>query len=288
MRLVQGIRVLDLGTFITGPFAAQLLADLGADVIKVEPPKEGEPFRRFDIAGLYSPQFQSQNRNKRSMTLDYTRPEGLEVFKRLVRSADVLITNSRPGVSEKRGISWEQMRSVNPRLIYCAITGFGRAGPYAQRPAFDNVGQALSGWASRHRRGDDPRVVGPAIADPVTSYYAVMGILGAIVERSKSDQGHFVEVNLLESMIGLNVEQVMNYLSTRKLASVYWRPAMSQAYNVTCKDGKRLGLHVSSVDKFWQAMCQAVGREDWLQKYGERMDRVRDYETIAFVSPSFR
>lgn len=282
MRLLQGIRVLDLGTFITGPFAAQLLADLGADVIKVEPPKEGEPFRRFDKSGLYSPQFQSQNRNKRSVTLDYTRPEGLEVFKRLVRSADVLIMNSRPGVSEKHGISWEQMRSVNPRLIYCAITGFGSDGPYAQRPAFDNVGQALSGWASRHRRGDDPRVVGPVIADPVTSYYAVMGILGAVIERSKSGQGHLVEVNLLESMIGLNVEQIMNFLATRNLKSVFWRPAMSQAYNVTCKDGKRIGLHVSSVDKFWQAMCRAIGREDWLQKYGERMDRVRDYEAIAF------
>jgi len=143
MKVLQGIRVLDLGAFITGPFAALLLAEMGADVIKVEWPGKGDKFRA-DEKGLYSPQFQAHNRDKRSITLDYSTPEGRDVLHALVRSADVLISNSRPGVMEKLGVDYGALRSVNPRLVYCAITGFGPDGPYAQRPAFDNVGQALS------------------------------------------------------------------------------------------------------------------------------------------------
>lgn len=281
MKLLEGMRVLDLGRYIAGPFTAALLADLGADVIKVELPGTGDPFREFDRVGLYSMQFQSHNRNKRSVTIDFTRPEGAAVLHRLAQNADVFITNNRPGMAEKLGISYESIRAVNPRIIYCSITGFGRDGPYAQRPAFDNVGQALSGWSSRHRRDNDPRVVGPAIADPVTSYYAALGIQAAYIDRNRTGNGHLVEVNLIESMIGLGIQPIMNYFATGRVAGVYDRPAHSQAYNVTCKDGKRLGLHVSSVDKFFEAMCRAVGREDWIAKYPQRKDRIRDYELIA-------
>src|SRR6476620_19193 len=164
MKALGGIRVLDLGNFITGPFAALLLAELGADVIKVEWPEKGDKFRA-DARGLYSSQFQAHNRDKRSVTLDYAKPEGREALHELVRASDVLIVNSRPGVMEKLSATYDDLKAINPRLIYCAITGFGADGPYADRPAFDNVGQALSGWTSRHRRGDDPRVAGPAIAD---------------------------------------------------------------------------------------------------------------------------
>ena len=205
MKMLQGTRILDLGAFITGPFAALLLAEMGADVIKVEWPAKGDKFRA-DEHGLYSPQFQAHNRDKRSITLDYSMPAGREVLHRLVRSADALISNSRPGVMEKVGADYASLQPVNPKLIYCAITGFGPNGPYANRPAFDTVGQALSGWMSRHRRADDPRVVGPAIADPVTSFYATIGVLSALVERGRTGQGRLVEVNLLESMIGLAIE----------------------------------------------------------------------------------
>ncbi len=281
MRLLQGIRVLDLGMYIAGPFTAALLAELGADVVKVEMPGGGDPFRQFDKLGLYSKQFQSHNRNKRSVSIDFTKPEGLEALCRIVEGADVFITNNRPGVTDKLGISYEAMRAVNPRIVYCAITGFGKDGPYAQRPAFDNVGQALSGWSSRHRRANDSRVIGPAIADPVTSYYAALGIQAALLDRERTGNGHLVEVNLLEAMIGLGIEPIMSYFATGEVPGLFERPAMSQAYNVTCKDGKRIGLHVSSVDKFWEAMCRAVGRDDWLAKYPHRMDRVRDYEKLA-------
>jgi crotonobetainyl-CoA:carnitine CoA-transferase CaiB-like acyl-CoA transferase len=280
MKVLDGIRVLDLGAFITGPFAALLLAELGADVIKVEWPGKGDKFRA-DGRGLYSPPFQAHNRDKRSITLDYARPEGREVLHALVRTADVVIVNSRPGVMEKIGATYDALKVVNPRLIYCAITGFGPDGPYADRPAFDNVGQALSGWMSRHRRGDDPRVAGPAIADPVTSFYAAIGVLGALVERSRSGQGRLVEVNLLESMIGLAIEPITSYFNLRHPIPVFERAATSQAYNLTCRDGKRIGLHASMLDKFFHGLCRAIEREDWIEKYPTRRHRIEDYENLA-------
>jgi crotonobetainyl-CoA:carnitine CoA-transferase CaiB-like acyl-CoA transferase len=280
MKALQGIRVLDLGTFITGPFAALLLAEMGADVIKVEWPGKGDKFRA-DERGLYSPQFQAHNRDKRSIALDYSRPDGRDVLRELVRNSDALIANSRPGVMEKLGVGYDQLRSVNPRLIYCAITGFGADGPYAYRPAFDNVGQALSGWMSRHRRGDDPRVAGPAIADPVTSYYAAIGVLSALVERNRTGKGRLVEVNMLEAMVGLAIEPITSFFSLREPIPVFERAATSQAYNLTCKDGKRIGLHASMLDKFWQGLCRAVEREEWIGKYPTRADRIRDYENLA-------
>lgn len=282
MKLLRDVRVLDFGAFITGPYAAMLLAELGADVVKVERPGVGDPFRAFRN-GLYSPHFQAHNRNKRSIALDYAKPEGLEVLESLVRTADVVVVNSRPRVAEKLGIGYEALRAVNQRLIYCAITGFGADGPYADRPAFDNVGQALSGWSSRHRRDDDARVVGPAIADPVTGYYAAMGILGALHERSLSGKGHLVEVNMLEATIALGMEPITTYFDTGKPIPVFHRAAMSQAFNLTCKDGKRIGLHLSSPEKFWRGLCHAVGREEWIERYPTRLDRAAHYDKLALL-----
>ena len=280
MKMLQGTRVLDLGGFITGPFSALLLAEMGADVIKVEWPKTGDKFRA-DENGLYSPQFQAHNRDKRSITLDYSTPSGREVLHRLVRSADVLISNSRPGVMEKVGADYASLQAVNPKLVYCAITGFGPDGPYANRPAFDTVGQALSGWMSRHRRADDPRVVGPAIADPVTSFYATIGVLSALLERTRTGQGRLIEVNLLESMIGLAIEPITSFFARREPIPVYERAATSQAYFLTCRDGKRIGLHASMLNKFFQGLCRAVERTDWIDKYPARKDRILAYETLA-------
>lgn len=280
MKTLDGIRVLDLGTFITGPFAALLLAEMGADVIKVEWPGKGDKFRSAG-GGLYSPQFQAHNRHKRSITLDYSTPDGRAVLHDLIRSADVLISNARPGVMQKLGTTWNDLESVNPKLIYCAITGFGPDGPYAYRPAFDNVGQALSGWMSRHRRGDDPRVVGPAIADPVTSYYATIGILSALLERTSSGKGRLVEVNMMEAMIGLAIEPITSYFTYRKPIPVHERAATSQAYNLTCGDGKRIGLHASMLDKFFFGLCRAIERPDWVERYPTRQHRIEGYEQIA-------
>lgn len=289
MKLLQGVRVVDLGAYVTGPLAAQLLGDFGADVIKVETPDGGDPLRAFFGDQLYSPNFQSQNRNKRSITLDYTKPEGLDVLKRLVASADIFIVNSRPGVADKRGFGYAELSAENPRLLYCSITGFGADGPYAQRPAFDNVGQAISGWASRVRQGDEPRVASPLVADPTTAYFAAMGIVTALFERERSGKGRFIEVNMLESMIAALVEPMTRYFATGVVPPLYERAAISQAYNVTCGDGKRIGLHASALDKFFRAMCKAIDRPALITRYPTRADRIAAYGEIALeVDDAFK
>ena len=281
MRLLKGVRVVEVGGFITGPLAAMILAEYGADVIKVERPDGGDPFRSHR-SGNYSPAFQAHNRNKRSVAVDYAKREGLAVLHALVKTADVFVNNNRPGVAEAMGFGHAELRALNPRLIYCAISGFGTDGPYAQRPAFDNVGQALSGWLSRHRRDDDPRVAGPAISDPATSYYAATAILAALHERNSSGKGRLVEVNMLEATIALNLEPLAYYFDQGEPAGLYQRGGASQAYNLVCKVGKCVALHMSSPDKFWMSLCRVIERPDWAEKYAKRADRAREYETIAF------
>ena len=280
MKVLAGVQVLDLGHFITGPYSAMLLAELGADVIKVERPGSGDAFRAFE-GSLYSPQFQSHNRHKRSLTLDFTQPEGRAVLMDLVRSADVMIVNNRPGVSEKLGIDHETLRAVNPRLIYCSITGFGPDGPAAGRPAYDTVGQAASGWISLFHDGDDARVAGPAVCDGVTGVFACLGMLGALFERERSGQGRKVEISMVEASMAMAVEPIGHYLATGVAPSRYTRGAISQAYVVSCADGNRICLHMSSPEKFWQGLATAIGDPGLLQRYPDRAARIAGYEQIG-------
>jgi crotonobetainyl-CoA:carnitine CoA-transferase CaiB-like acyl-CoA transferase len=280
MKVLEGIRVLDLGNFITAPYAAMLLGELGADVIKVERPGAGDPFRAFK-GGLYSPHFQGHNRNKRSITLDYAKPAGQDVFDTLVAEADVLLINVRPGVEDKIGVGAERLQGINPRLVYCAITGFGSSGPYAERPAYDNVGQTASGWLSMFHQGEDARISGPAVSDAFTGVFGCMGILGALVERERTGRGRKVEVSMLEATIAMATEPLGQMFATGEAPSLFSRAAASQSYIVTCKDGKRIGLHMSSPDKFWQGLVRAIGREDLLKKYPGRLERIQHYEDLA-------
>ncbi|MBO1114077.1 CaiB/BaiF CoA transferase family protein [Bordetella petrii] len=280
MKVLQGVRILDLGNFITAPLAGMLLGELGADVIKVERPGAGDPFRAFK-GGLYSPQFQAHNRNKRSLSLDYARPEGLAVLDRLIAGADAIILNMRPGVEEKLGLGAPRLQALNPRLVYCAITGFGASGPYASRPAYDNVGQAASGWLSMFHAGADPKVAGPAVSDAVAGIYASLGVLGALVERARTGRGRKVEVSMLEAMIAMACEPLGSMLATGRAPSLYGRAAMSQSYVVTCRDGRRIGLHLSSPEKFWRGLAAAIDRPDLLAAYPSRAERIEGYAELA-------
>ncbi len=280
MNILKDVRVLDLGSYITAPYAAMLLAELGADVIKVEKPGTGDPFREFSN-GQYSSQFQAHNRNKRSVTLDCSQSAGQEVLDALISNADVLLTNMRPGVEEKLGIGAARLRALNPRLVYCSITGFGSDGPYSERPAYDNVGQALSGWLSMFHEGADARVPGPAVSDSITGLFAAMGILAALVERSSTGHGRHVEVSMLEAMIAFAAEPLGKLFATEKPVPLYGRAAASQSFIVTCKDGKRIGLHLSSPEKFWKGLVLALGREDLMLKFPDRASRVQGYDALA-------
>ena len=280
MKLLRGFTVLDLGTFITAPYAAMLLAELGADVIKVERPEGGDPFRWF-AGGLSSPHFQAHNRHKRSVALDYTTPDGLKLLHSLIEQADALVINVRPGVEQRLGIDEATLRRLNPKLVFCFITGFGADGPYANRPAYDNVGQALAGWLSRFHDSDDARVAGPAISDAATGIFACLGIVSALLERTKTGVGRKVEVSMLEATLALAVEPLAHYFVTGDEQPFYLRGAMSQAYILTCKDGKRIALQMSSPDKFWKGLAAVIESPDLLQRYPDRKRRVDSYEAIG-------
>jgi crotonobetainyl-CoA:carnitine CoA-transferase CaiB-like acyl-CoA transferase len=280
MKLLRGFTVLDLGTFITAPYAAMLLAELGADVIKVERPEGGDPFRWF-AGGLSSPHFQAHNRHKRSVALDYTTPNGLKLLHSLIERVDALVINVRPGVEQRLGIDEGTLRRINPKLVFCFITGFGADGPYANRPAYDNVGQALAGWLSRFHDTEDARVAGPAISDAATGIFACLGIVSALLERTKTGVGRKVEVSMLEATLALAIEPLAHYFVTGEEQPFYLRGAMSQAYILTCKDGKRIALQMSSPDKFWKGLAAVIESPDLLQRYPDRKRRVDSYEAIG-------
>src|ERR1700679_3062624 len=201
---LSGIRIVEQGTFITGPCAGMMLADLGADVIKVESP-EGDPYRSYQ-GEQYSPHFQAYNRNKRSIALDLKEPSERKLFDGLVAQADVFIQNFRPGTAARLGAGCERLRELNPRLIYGSISGFGSSGPYADRPSYDSVAQALSGFLSVVVDSERPRFLGPALADVITGIYGAYGVLGALVRRGRTGQGGLVEVSMLEAMAHFTVE----------------------------------------------------------------------------------
>ncbi|OZI45202.1 CaiB/BaiF CoA transferase family protein [Bordetella genomosp. 4] len=283
-KVLDGIIVVEQGTFITGPAAGMLLADLGADVIKVEQPDTGDPFRAFK-GGLYSPHFQTYNRNKRSITLNTKQADDAEVFDALIREADVYIQNFRPGAAARLGASEARLRQINPRLIYCAISGFGQTGPAAGRPAYDTVAQAASGFLNLLINPENPRVVGPAIADALTGFYAAYGILGALVERGRTGTGRSVEVSMLEAMSHFNLDAFTHFFAEDEVMGPYSRPSVSQSYTLKCADGKWIALHMSSPEKFWQGLARAIERPNIFQdeRFATREARIDNQAMLINV-----
>jgi len=289
-KVLAGVRVIEMGTFITGPAAAMYLADLGADVIKVERPGTGDPFRAFK-GGLYSPHYQTYNRNKRSITLDTSKDDDRALLHELVADADVFIQNYRPGVAEKLGAGEEALRALNPRLVYCAISGFGTSGPYRDRPAYDTVAQAASGFLRLVMPPEKPRVIGPALADALTGFYAAFGVLGALVERQATGKGRRIDVSMLEAMCHFNLDSFTHYYSEGEIMGPLSRPSVSQSYVFECADGKWLALHMSSPPKFWEGLAQVIGRPDLFDdpRFATREARIeRQDDLIDFMTPIFR
>src|SRR5476649_139963 len=256
MQALKGIRVVEQGTFITGPCAAMMLADLGADVIKIESP-EGDPYRSYQ-SGRYSPHFQAYNRNKRGVALDLKINADRGIFDALVREADVYIQNFRPGTAQRLGASVERLRELNPKLIYCSISGFGTSGPYVDRPSYDSVAQALSGFLSVVVDPERPRFMGPALADAITGIYAAYGILGALLERVRSGQGRLVEVSMLEAMTHFAVEPFAAFFALGDVPRSSDRPRLAQAYILRTADARLIAIHLSSLEKFSDGLIAAL------------------------------
>ena len=264
---LNGVRVLEQGTFITGPCAAMTLADLGADVIKVESPGIGDPYRNFR-GGLYSAHFQAYNRGKRSICLNLKEPADTEVFRELVSEADVYIQNFRPGAATRMGADYEQLKAINPRLVYVSISGFGQDGPYAHRPSYDSVTQALSGFLGVATDPRNPRLLGPAMA--------------ALIERGRTGKGKLIEISMLEAMMHFAVEPFTGYFALGDIPTALDRPRLAQAFILTCKDGRHLGVHLSSLDKFWDALVAALDAPALAAdpRFDVRPKRIDNYEEL--------
>jgi crotonobetainyl-CoA:carnitine CoA-transferase CaiB-like acyl-CoA transferase len=277
---LAGIRVLEQGTFITGPCAGMMLADLGADVIKIESP-EGDPYRAYQN-GQYSPHFQAYNRNKRSLALNLKSAPDHKLFEGLVREADVFIQNFRPGTAERLGIGVTRLQELNPRLVYCSISGFGSSGPYTDRPSYDSVAQALSGFLSvvvDYRR---PQFLGPALADAITGMYASQAILGALIERGRTGRGRLVEISMLEAMTHFAVEPFAAYFALGEIPTSADRPRLAQAYILHTADQRLIAIHLSSLEKFWVGLVAALEAPELASdpRFNTRLGRIDEYEAL--------
>src|SRR5690349_7476027 len=198
---LSGIRVVDLSRILSGPFCSMFLADMGAEVIKIEDVDESDPVRKQGvIRNGYSLYFASFNRNKRSLTLDLRSAEGKAILRKLIATADVVLDNYRPGVMEKMGLARPELEAIKPDIVSCHVTGFGLDGPYRDRPAFDFIAQAMSGFMSVNGFPDGPPLrAGPPISDLVAGAHAAMGILAALVRRERTGQGEEVATALTDS-----------------------------------------------------------------------------------------
>ncbi|TGP23130.1 MULTISPECIES: CaiB/BaiF CoA-transferase family protein [unclassified Mesorhizobium] len=268
---LKGIRVIELARILAGPWAGQLLADLGADVIKVESPDGGDDTRKWgppfvmshDGENLSAAYYHSCNRGKRSIAIDFAKPEGADTLRRLVATADVLIENFKLGGLKKYGLDYESLRKVNPRLIYCSITGFGQDGPYAPRAGYDFIIQAMAGMMSiTGEAGREPQKAGVAISDLFTGLYSVIAIQAALRHAEKTGEGQHIDMALFDSQISALGNQNLNYLVSGKSPVQMGNAHMNIApYEVLpVKDGHII-LAVGNDGQFGK-FCAVVGLTD--------------------------
>ncbi|TPI65888.1 CoA transferase [Mesorhizobium sp. B3-1-3] len=268
---LKGIRVIELARILAGPWAGQLLADLGADVIKVESPDGGDDTRKWgppfvmshDGENLSAAYYHSCNRGKRSIAVDFSKPEGAETLRRLIATADVLIENFKLGGLKKYGLDYESLKAINPRLVYCSITGFGQDGPYAPRAGYDFIIQAMAGMMSiTGEPGREPQKAGVAISDLFTGLYSVIAIQAALRHAEKTGEGQHVDMSLYDSQISALGNQNLNYLVSGKSPVQMGNAHMNIApYEVLPVRDGHIILAVGNDGQFGK-FCAAVGIAD--------------------------
>ena len=278
---LAGVRVIEFANYVSGPYAGMLLGDMGADIIKVEEPSKGDPFRGWGRVD-YSPTFGSVNRNKKSVTLDLKSEQGKADARALVLSADVVIENFRVGTMERLGLGYEQFREAHPGLIWCSITGYGSDGPYAMRPGYDTVGQAASGLLSLLTDISDPKPMGISLSDHLAGMNAANGVLGAIIARGRTGRGQRVETSLLEATLSFCGENAARFFDNGKVPGRATRTHQAQVYAFTASDGKAFVVHLSSPTKFWVALTQVVGHPEWVEdaRFKTKEARGKNYDVL--------
>lgn len=282
------LRVLDLSRVLAGPWSGQILGDLGAEVIKIERPGAGDDTRSWgppylsgaDGSAEVSAYFLSANRNKQSLAVDIAHPEGQELVRRLVAESDVLLENFKVGGLKRYGLDYDSLKRINPKLIYCSITGFGQDGPYANRPGYDFLIQAMGGLMSITGQPDGepgagPMKVGVALTDIMTGLYATIGVLAALSHRDRTGEGQYVEAALLDVQVACLANQAMNYLTTGKAPSRMGNshPNIVPYQDFPTADGNMV-LTVGN-DQQFARLCDVLGHPEWARDERFATNRAR-------------
>lgn len=296
---LHGIKVLDISRILAGPWCTQNLADLGADVIKVERPKVGDDTRTWGPPYLKDEQgnnttesayYLSTNRNKRSITIDFSQPEGAELIREMAKSCDIFVENFKVGGLKKYGLDYESLRELNPALIYCSITGFGQTGPMAHLPGYDFMIQGMGGLMSITGERDGlpgagPQKAGVAVTDIITGMYATVGILGALQERHRSGLGQHIDVALLDSHVAMLANQNLNFMTTgeapKRFGNAHQNVVPYQVFESS--DGHL--IVATGNDGQYQAYCRAIGRPDLATdpKYAINSDRLANRDELIAI-----
>lgn len=291
--MLEGIRVLDLTRMLAGPYASMLLADLGAEVVKIEPP-EGDDIRRMGPPFVHgeSAYFMAVNRNKKSLAIDLSREAGRGAFERLAAKADVVIDNFRPGVMERLGLGPDRLRALNPRLVVCSITSFGEDGPMADLPAFDLVIQAWSGAMSMTgEEGGSPVRLGIPLGDLAGGMYAAVGVLAALVRRGRTGEGGRIELSLLDCLTAMTTYLSQYHFADGRVPGPQGTRHMS-CVPYGCFQARDQWLVVGVfTERFWSGFCRALGHPEWEadERFSSNERRVRNRAEIEDrVSETFR
>lgn len=282
---LQGVRVLDFSRILSGPYCSMMLGDWGADVVKIERPGTGDDTRQWGppfVEGE-SAYFLSVNRNKRSVAIDLRKPEGREVAYRLAREADVVLENFRPGTAARLGIGYDDLKAINPRIVYCSISGFGQTGPYRDYPGFDVVAQGMSGMMSITGEPDGmPMKHGMSMADLSAALWAAFAIVTALFRRERSGEGQYLDVSLLDGHIALLTYAAGNYFATGQRPQRFGNahPTITPYQPFETADGHII-VAVGN-DKLWQAFCQVADLEELANdpRFATNPDRVTNRDQL--------
>ena len=283
---LDGTVAIDASAHVAGPYAGSLLGDLGCEVIKVELPGTGDPARGREG---YGPVFRVLNRNKKSVTLNLREPEAREILYRMLETADVLIESFRPDTRKSLGLDYEELRKGNPRLVHCSVTAFGQSGPYASRPGFESIGQAVSGMLSLLTDPGDPRMGGLSITAHVTGVFAAYGILAALAARERTGAGQFVDASLLQASMGFIESHFAEFLNGGQAVT----PKNFQRGRLFCLpagDGRPLLVHLATHQRSWEALTRVIERPDLLDdpRFAAYEDRVAHHdELMALLRQAF-
>ncbi len=287
------LKVLDVSQVMAGPFCCMLLGDMGADVVKVEPPRVGDQTRRsmgFKLKGTDSGGFLALNRNKRSIEIDLKSEAGLEAFYELVRTADVLIENNRPGVAARLKIDYPVLQKINRRLVYASISGFGQTGPWSGRPGFDLIAQAMTGIMSvTGHPGGAPAKSSVPVGDLGAGLFAAYAVLSAVQGRERSGEGQYVDVSLFESALSLSIWEVAEYWGTDKVPTpIGSANRMSAPYQAFRAADRHFVLGAAN-QKLWTALCSVLARADLIDdaRFATNTDRMKNREAlVAEIEPT--